>query len=220
MMFTTPSTTSITTEDDTPPILFNTIDRNFLPLKSCNGEWAHRTYDNDCYKFPSFTHKNQQSREDKILHWCDTGNTLRTSLTANGMLAATNELSRIATQRQLRRRDGQLPVNFNDILNIIGDITWYQEDIEYSRELIYILCYRIFRVGYNQWALQAADQWMRNHRLQYTPIDMNEPTMGKGFAYSLTVQRASLYIGKQMQQRMRRTLNEFMVVRKKICWLV
>ena len=202
----------------TGPTFLNTfpIDLKFLPVTSCQHEWAKETYTQNYFKFPGYftppTDNGGGEQTEHHLDWIDAGNSLREQLMNSGTAAAVVEIRRLAKKLHLLREDKQEPRDLKDILGIVGDFDWYNRDIEESREIIYILTYRLFRTGYNNWALDSENKWMTDNSLHYDKVGRPE---SKGFAYSLTVQRSSYNITKNIQSVMKKSLAEFMVVRKR-----
>ena len=56
---------------------------------------------------------------------------------------------------------------YNGVLTIVGEPKWYGEWREYKRGIVYRLAYGMFRLGYNQWALHGAQEWMNKHCIVY-----------------------------------------------------
>ena len=63
--------------------------------------------------------------------------------------------------------------------------------------MIYVFQYGIFRVGYHEWALQAAEDWMKMRNITYE--NEGQRPKGKGFVYKLIVSRASNSICDRLQ---------------------
>ena len=106
----------------------------------------------------------------------------------------------------------RLPDNLPELMAIIGNRKWYKQDLNKTRKVIYCIFYRIFREGHNKWALEAADQWMGKHKLVYS----SEHQSKKGFAYTLTTQKASNTLVKHMQDTMQQQFGEQMMVRQRL----
>ena len=101
-----------------------------------------------------------------------------------------------------------------DVVDMMSDPDFYEKNVELVRDMLHMFQYGIFRSGYNAWAHDSADEWMRNRNIQY--IDVSTGTQGrkgKGFVYKLIVNRASNSLCERLQNMSQRVYNEYVVVR-------
>ena len=102
-----------------------------------------------------------------------------------------------------------------DVLDFLGKPSFYKNNMEQVRNMIHMFQYGIFRVGYNSWALQAANDWMKSRNIAYSDKEKFSRRKGKGFVYKLLVSRASNSIGDRLQSFTEKTFKEYILVRDK-----
>ena len=105
----------------------------------------------------------------------------------------------------------QHPVNFDDIISIISNVNWYKTRQISKQALIHMVTYRIFRKGYNTWAIEAANKWLHTRNLKLT----QGKRRGKGFVYCNFALRASNSIADRIQKCMLACHGEYIGVRQK-----
>ena len=97
--------------------------------------------------------------------------------------------------------------SLNDVVDFISTPKFYEENTILCRNMIHMFQYGIFRVGFNEWALQAAEDWMNMRNITYE--NEGKRPKGKGFVYKLIVSRACNSICDRLQAFCRRNFNEY-----------
>lgn len=104
--------------------------------------------------------------------------------------------------------------NMCDVVDLLGDPEFYDENRTLLRDMLHMFQYGIFRVGYNGWPLQCAKDWMKKRNITYDSLRACElGRKGKGFVYRLLVSRASNSICFRLQTLTQRVFQEYVVVR-------
>lgn len=194
------------------------VPRDLIPTKkngraACHIQWAKRTYQY-FHLFDSNISSLRSEDHDELLAWIDHTIGIQNQLKEWGCYLAKKEVLKLAVEEFDKELSScQKPTNLNDLLSIFGNTTWYGQNTARKRDMIYMLSFGLFRMGYNTWAIEAERQWLTSHNLAYkekTPQDRSR----KGFVYMLLVHRASDMLSKQIQHVMKRVHNEWLVVRK------
>ena len=195
------------------------IPRHLLPLyhKGYDAEWADNTYQY-CHLFNNQVSDLQPVDQNAVLDWMSLGQRLQMELKDDGIRMAEEQVLAIASTYGMTMADNQVPTSLSDVIQIIANKTWYRPSEDLTRGIIYLIAYGIFRDGHNKWANNAAVEWLRSRNLQYmapTKAKGKDSRHGKGFVYSLLVQRASDRISKLVQNTMRHAHREFLAVKNR-----
>lgn len=103
-----------------------------------------------------------------------------------------------------------------DVADVLSSKELWNKHTALYRDIFYMFQYGIFRVGYNGWALECANEWMSTHNLCYETEGIGRlGRKGKGCVYKIIVSRASNSICDRFQQLTQRLFNEYIVVRDK-----
>ena len=62
------------------------------------------------------------------------------------------------------------PTNIDDVMSIIGDKDWYNNNKEFKLNIIYHLMYGLNKSGMNGWLIDQECEWLQDHKLQYAQI--------------------------------------------------
>ena len=202
------------------------VPRNLIPTDRhlMDIEWAKKTYRYarlfDLNQYPSmFWNDNSQ-----LVQWISFAYKIQDELRHLGKLAAEKRIVQYFKDYHITMvsDNTMFPKNFDDVFSIIADTTWYENNIEFKRNLIYMVGYGIFRKGYNMWAKTLECEWLRKHSitLKHISLDGHEITSGKercgkGFVYSNITMRASNYLNEKVITIMKTNHQEFICVRKK-----
>jgi len=142
-------------------------------------------------------------------------------LRALGVEKATDELVRYFRDElvtTLPNTDNLYPTSIDDIITIIGSRSWYQQKLHIKRKIIHHVSYKIFRKHYNQWAINAFNQWKKENRIDFIKNEntSTKKRMGKNFIYkNLLLLRASNSICDRVQKCMLQQHGEYIAVRNK-----
>lgn len=101
-----------------------------------------------------------------------------------------------------------------DVVDMISDPDFYKNNMDLVRDMLHMFQYGIFRSGYNNWAHECADEWMKQKNVEYIDLSTGKQgRKGKGFVYKLIVSRASNSLCERLQNMSQRIFNEYVVVR-------
>ena len=198
----------------------NTIPKNLFPQREneYTRRWARDTY---VYAHTFLTHLEPTlvPSEDEINTWRSRAIQVRSELTSIGKLAGTNKMLEIANrQYNFKIKGTNLQcTSVQDILNVVGDKDWYNEDKKTRIEQIYMLIYGITRQGFNQWVLDLEQDWMKNMNVTYvTPSGRQDLIYNsRGCVYSLLKKVFNNNVIKMFKQKMWYEHQEYICVRIK-----
>ena len=186
--------------------------------KGCNLAWAKRNnYYSRYYQHLDRTATiNDNPNKQDYCNWMACGHRIQIEIKELGICETDKEVLRLASEYNLRRTsDGQPPTSVDDVLAIFQDKTWYYDNLAKSRKTIYVLTYGLFRKGYNQWAITASNNWLKDHGLRYVDKDKaDKAQQRKGFVYRILINKASDRLTKKVQNGMKTHLREFISVRR------
>ena len=115
---------------------------------------------------------------------------------------------------------GQPVRSISDVTSAVADKSWYHEDIENSRNILYMLQYGIYHKDHNSWLISEENKWLRSNRIRYAddnrPVkDGVIPRMRKGFVYKLLSRKSSDNIIRTLQTATKNAHNEFVSVKNR-----
>ena len=198
----------------------NEVPVNLLPIdnKKIDEDWASLTYKYaHCFssKFRSTTYEDT----DDLQNWIAVAESIQLELRELGVHKAHEKILDVFRDYGVylpsSTNERQHPVNFDDVINIISDKEWYNERQVAKQALIHNIQYGIFRRGFNLWAVNAANSWIKEKRIKLVGSTDNIKRRGKGFVYSNLVLRASNSISDRIQKCMLSCYGEYIAVRKK-----
>lgn len=105
--------------------------------------------------------------------------------------------------------------SFYDVIGFLSKPDFYEKNIELYRNMVHMFQYGIFRVGYNSWAIEAAQKWMEERNITFEDKNKGIRPKGKGFVYKLIVSRASNSICDRLQGITAKNHQEYILVRNK-----
>ena len=210
-----------------PEVTCNRIPSNLIPIE-CNKltvEWAKKTFKYACFfddiVFPCTAYENDC--DPQLRTWLRHARSLQVELRNLGVMETQQKILNILEEHNvfLPNSEHNIPAkNFDDVIQIITNKTWYNKNKDANRRLIHMITYGIFRNGYNIWAIQACHNWEKYKRIvlcQELNQEQGEAKKrrGKGWVYSNFVHRASNFIAEKIQKHMMLAHGEFIAVRKK-----
>ena len=144
---------------------------------------------------------------------------LRAELASIGKVAGTTKMLQIANiEFNMKIKGTDLHcTSIQDVLNIIGDQEWYNEDKPTRIGQIYMLVYGLTRQGFNQWLLDLEQDWMRKNGVTYITKSGRQDLMynSRGSIYSLLKKVFNNSVTKQFRQKMWYSHKEYICVRMK-----
>ena len=195
---------------------------DLLPVetKKLDLSWAERTFCYARFFSTSFTSEEHVFQQE-LQSWIDKATALQNELKEIGVLKANEKVVEIFNKYEvcMPGTTNVRPTSFDDVLVIINDKTWYQNQQELKRNLIHMVSYGIFRTGHNNWAKRATNEWLLKHNVtiqgEINTTNNRAKRKKKGFVYSNLVHRASNSIADRIQKNMVNNHGEFIAVRKK-----
>ena len=177
--------------------------------------WAKRTY--PYAKMFSVTAPLIPSDSD-IKTWRDRALAIRHTLIKKGNNAGKQKLLEIAKyEYNMKMIDTDVsPNSVFDILSIVGDSKWYNDNKQARREQVYMMMYGLLRRGKNQWALDIEMEEMKKYNISYVGKDGLDPMYnGKGCIYSILTKVFSNTNTKRFRDVMWSNHKEYLCVRTK-----
>ena len=109
------------------------------------------------------------------------------------------------------------PKCVQDVLDIIADKEWYNTNKKTRLEQIYMMMYGIKKIGFNQWAIELEQNWLRRNNVVYITRKECTDTMynTRGCIYSTIIQIFSNTNTERFKATMLNYHNEYIFVRKK-----
>ena len=154
------------------------IKQDLFPIneKEITEEWAKETY-NHCHLFcKEVTGTVWDSYED-LKHWMSTAIKLMKDIKFQGVKAGKDRIVHLAIHKYNltipSKGKGLLeksmsPVNLEDVVEIISDPEWYNENTFEKQDIIHDLIYGITRKGNNFWLITAEKIWMEKYNVFYS----------------------------------------------------
>ena len=186
-------------------------------------EWSRNTFEY-CHifdkKITSFTAPRSEGSNDLHL-WKMKAKNLTHEIKSKGVIAGNDEICRVANQYNMkvpgRPSHDNNCTSIEDVLHVIVDKNWYQDNVHLKRCIIYHLLYGITRSGNNTWLLNCEKKWMDGVGIAYDPskIAGQRKTKVKGFVYSIMLSMFSNSTQKIFRKAMLEHHGEFITVRKK-----
>ena len=199
----------------------NTIPKDLFPIKEneYSRSWAIKTFLYSHIFLANGEPKLNPSEQDINL-WRNKAIQLRAELASIGKLAGTNKMLEIANfQYNLKLKGTNLKcTSIQDILTVVGDKEWYNEDKKTRIDQIYMLIYGLTRQGFNQWLIDLEQDWMKKNNITYiTKLGRHDLAFNsRGSIYSLLKKVFNNNVIKQFKQKMWFHHREYICVRMKI----
>ena len=179
------------TEQNQPAINAIPLDLFSPNQKKYDLIWSRRTYQYAHLFDKSIKSRVTQDNED-LINWINIGIKTMKKIKDIGKNAGEKQIISLAKNHfkmKLKVGIGLLvkPTSLNDILQIIGDKEWYQDDKDTKLNILYNIIYGLTRRGMNGWLLSEESKWLEKHNLVYDTVNLNakRKTRLKGFVYSL-----------------------------------
>ena len=209
-----------------PRAVLRRVPRDLIPVhyNDTSVAWGAATFQY-YHLFDTSIRTTAYKDESELINWARCANRIQVELKTIGMERATATVMDLCKHEfKLVNTDGQAPTSLDDVIAIIREPRWYNEDRNHSRMVVYMLSYGIFRNCYNCWANDAAAEWMRENNIAYlTPIRQSQEgpetgkerktRAGKGFVYRNIISRASNTISNRFQEATKTTFSEYICVR-------
>ena len=197
-----------------PKHLFPLIDGEF------NDEWAKKTFPYAHMFISSVTTMIPKSEDLEL--WKSRALQIRKQVLDEGNKAGKEKVLSVAINKYnlfmpCRGTNTIRPNCIQDVLDIIADKEWYNSDKKTRLEQIYMMMYGIKKVGFNQWAIELEENWLKRHNLIYITGKETTDHMynTRGCIYSTIIQIFSNTNTERFRVTMLNHHNEYIFVRKK-----
>ena len=194
----------------------NKVPNDLLPMHTLHlqsNNWAAKTF-----RYWSAFHVGtlpQVPDENDLRNWRDSAADIIEELKALGVSKAQTKVCNMVNS--YFTFDYHKTTTFSslyDVVDMLSDPDFYKENMTLVRDMLHMFQYGIFRSGYNGWAYECANEWMRDRNIEYLHLNTGKKARtGKGFVYKLIVQRASNSLCERLQNMSQRIMNEYVVVR-------
>ena len=199
------------------------VDFNLFPLndKYLTLDWARKTYAqyhlfNDAILSQSYT------TDDDLIAWIADAKQLMKQIKIKGTEAGRAEIVRVACYQynmfMLNKTNDfvappQRPLNIREVLSIISDPIWYNDETSYKQDIIHHLAYGITRKNNNSWLIETEKEWMEEYGIMYRYTNCKRITETRGFVYKLMNSTFSNSTIKMFKRIMLTNLGEYISVR-------
>ena len=199
------------------------VDSNLFPLndKELTLDWARRTY----AQYPLFNDSilsRSYGNDDDLKAWIAEAKQLMKEIKIKGIDAGRKEIVRVACHQYnmylLNKTNDfvnppQRPLNIREVLSIIGDPVWYNDEKTYKQDIIHHLAYGIRRKINNLWLIETEKMWMEQYGITYKYTNCKRITETRGFVYKLMNSTFSNSTIKMFKRVMLSNLGEYISVR-------
>ena len=200
---------------------WRTVPLKLLPLNEryFTTSWAQDTY---CYRYLFDTTVTSQSykNDSEVEDWRIQALQLLKEIKQIGIAQGRQEIVNLARGHYgmtMPHSCNSKPTNIDDVISIIENEEWYNDNKIFKQNIIYHLMYGLTRSGMNAWLLQQERKWMTEHQIRYNEDDVGiRKTKLRGFVYSIMNSKFSNSTIKLFRTVMQRKYGEFITVRKPI----
>ena len=111
------------------------------------------------------------------------------------------------------------PKKIEDVLNVIGKRSWYENNKEKKREIMYDIIYGMYSEGNNQWLYTEENEWLQKKHIQYNEYSEGnkDSFRNKGFVMYHLKKRSKNSFGKKITMMMKSKHGEYLLQRNKNC---
>ena len=180
-------------------------------------EWAKNTY-NYRVLFDSTVNAQNYKNDNELQDWRIQGLQIMKEIKKIGIAYGRQEIVNLARSHYgmtMSQCGNAKPSNLDDVMAIIEDEKWYNENKVYKQNIIYHMMYGLTRSGMNGWLLQQEHKWMQDHNIQYSQEETGiRKTKLRGFVYSIMNSQFSNSTIKLFHTVMQQKYHEFITVRK------
>ena len=116
------------------------------------------------------------STDDDLKDWISFTKSLMKDIKIKGTEAGRTEIVRLACHQYNLflpnknydfRTPFQEPLNVREVVSVITDPEWYNDNKMYKQDIIHHLAYGITRKCNNLWLLEAKKEWMASYGISY-----------------------------------------------------
>ena len=167
----------------------NTIPKDLFPVtdNDFSDSWARRTYAY-AHLFAEVSDSLTPKEED-IHIWRNRALQVRLELSEIGKEAGNEMVLEVANvQYNMKIKETDISPNcIQDVLSIIGDQDWYNDNKRARINQIYMMMYGITRQGFNDWLLNLEKKWLQKMNLTYIGRTGRQDSTynSRGFIYAL-----------------------------------
>ena len=210
-----------TMEYTTDNQVWRTVPLKLLPLNEryFTTKWAEETY---CYRFLfNITITSQSYKDDsEVEDWRLQALQMMKEIKQIGIAYGRQEIVNLARGHYgmtMSHSCNSKPTNIDDVISIVENEEWYNENKMYKQNIIYHLMYGLTRSGMNAWMLQQEHKWLQKHQIKYCQDEVGlRKTKLRGFVYSIMNSKFSNSTIKLFRTVMQRKFGEFITVRKPV----
>ena len=188
---------------------------NLLPvnLSSLTDKWAYQTY--HCWKHLHSGALPECPTAEDFDKWKEAAKDIVEELKSLGVSKAQDKICAMMKSFFTYEFGNREFLSMYDVVDFLSDRSFYNDNKDMFRNMVHMFQYGIFRVGFNAWAVDAANEWMDERNISYGRENIMCRRRGKGFVYKLIVSRASNSISDRLQGLTERMYQEYIVVRNK-----
>ena len=191
------------------------VPNDLLPLHPAHlksNNWAAKTF--QYWKAFHVGTLPQVPGEEDLSNWRDAAADIIEELKALGVSKAQKKICNMVNSYYTFKYKKTTFSTLYDVVDMLSDPAFYPENMPLVRDMLHMFQYGIFRTGYNGWAHECANEWMRERNIQHTHLNTGKKARtGKGFVYKLIVTRASGSLCERLQNMSQRLYREYVVVR-------
>lgn len=199
--------------------VWRTVPLKLLPLneRHYTTNWAKENY---CYRFLFDISITSQSYSDdsEVEEWRLQALQMMKEIKQIGIAYGRQEIVNLARGHYgmtMSHSCNSKPTNIDDVMSIIENEDWYNDNKMYKQNIIYHLMYGLTRSGMNSWLLQEEHKWLQKHQIKYSQDAVGiRKTKLRGFVYSIMNSKFSNSTIKLFRTVMERKYGEFITVRK------
>lgn len=209
--------------NQTPQVVSRLISRDLLPVneKEITEQWAKETY-NHCHLFTTEVTGTVWESHQDLKKWMYVAKNLMKDIKCHGVEAGRERIVHLANHKYNLTlpsdqngliNESLAPVNINDVVEIVSNPSWYNDNKYDKQNIIHDLIYAITRKTNNFWLITAEKKWMQKHNVTYGFKRSKRITESRGFVYKLMNSIFSNTTIRMFKRAMLSSLGEYISVR-------
>ena len=209
--------------NQTHQVVSRLISRDLLPVneKEITEQWAKETY-NHCHLFTTEVTGTVWESHQDLKKWMYVAKNLMKDIKCHGVEAGRERIVHLANHKYNLTlpsdqngliNESLAPVNINDVVEIVSNPSWYNDNKYDKQNIIHDLIYAITRKTNNFWLITAEKKWMQKHNVTYGFKRSKRITESRGFVYKLMNSIFSNTTIRMFKRAMLSSLGEYISVR-------